>query len=148
MQDQKIKIKAMCLFIHNQKVLVADGDSIKSKTSFVVPSHFYRVLGGSMNFQETSEQCIKREIKEELNSEIDDLEKLDVIENHFVYAGKEDHEIAFLFKGTLARKELTEQDIIHIVDEKYEFDAVWVPIEELLNEEKPLYPSTDYKKYL
>ncbi len=147
MEDKKIRVKAMCLIIHNQKVLVADGDTFKSNVRHVVPGHFYRVLGGSMNFQETSEQSVRREIREELGSEIDNLEKLDVIENHFIYAGEQDHEIVFLFKGRLARKELTEQNVIHIVEDSYEGDAVWVPIEEMLKGDRPLYPTTDYKKY-
>jgi 8-oxo-dGTP pyrophosphatase MutT (NUDIX family) len=147
MQDQKIRVKAMCLLIHGDKALVMDGDTFKSKVRLVVPGHFYRVLGGSMNFQETSEEGVRREIREELGGEIDNLEKLDVIENNFMYAGEQNHEIVFLFKGSPTRKELTELNVIHIVEDSYEGDAVWIPIKELLNGEKPLYPSTDYKKY-
>lgn len=148
MEESKIKIKAVCLLIHNQKVLVMDADSLTSPGSRVVPGHFYRVLGGTMNFQETAEQCVRREIREEINSEIENLERLDVVENSFTYAGKDEHEILFVFKGTLSRKELVEQDTIHVVDSDYEFNAVWVPINELLNGKKPLYPSLDYSRFI
>ena len=137
----------MCLITDGKRVLVANGDSMKSATRPIVPSHFYRVLGGSLNFGEKVGDGVRREIREELGSEIEDLVKLDVIENHFTYAGERGHEIVFLFKGKLARKELEEQEIVHIIEDTYEFDAVWVPISELLTGAMPLYPALDYKKY-
>ena len=146
--QKNIRVKAMCLIIHEGRILVADGDSMKSGVRPIVPSNFYRVLGGSLNFDESAEEGVRREIREELNSEIENLEKLDVIENHFTYAGERGHEIVFLFKGTLSRTELTKQDVIHIIEDTYEFDAVWVPIEKILNKEVTLYPEADYNKLL
>ncbi len=138
----------MCLIIDSGRVLVADGDSMKSSTRPIVPSDFYRVLGGGVNFDESAEEGVRREIREELNSEIEGLEKLDTIENRFTYAGERGHEIAFLYKGTLSRKELTKQDTVRVLEDSYEFNAVWVPIDQILNGKKPLYPPTDYKKFL
>ena len=58
MQDNKIKIKAMCLLIHEGKIIVADGDSFKSSSRLVVPGLLFRVLGFSMNFNDTSDQAV------------------------------------------------------------------------------------------
>ncbi len=71
-----IRVKAMCLFISAGKVLVANGKSLKSRRGdvVVVPGNFYRAIGGSLNFSETSIEGVRREIREELESEIEDLE--------------------------------------------------------------------------
>lgn len=136
---QKIKIKAMCLLHKNGKVLVSKCfDKVKNE-------HFYRVLGGSMNFFETSETGVRREIQEELNSEIKNLKFIDVIENLFIYEGDKGHEVVFLYSGDLSRKELYEQNPIHVVDDAHEFDAEWIPIKDILAGEIPLYPALDYK---
>lgn len=133
----------MCLLIdENQKVLVGKGyDNVKKE-------NFYRVLGGSLNFGETAEDGIRREILEELNCKIDKLKLLEVIENLFEYEGKKGHEIVFLFAGEVSNKELKKQNIIHIVEDRYEYDAEWVSIKNILKRETILYPAFDYKKLL
>jgi ADP-ribose pyrophosphatase YjhB (NUDIX family) len=146
--QKQIRVKAMCLFVHEGRVLVADASSFVGANRGVVPGDFFRVLGGSINFGETAEQGVKREIMEELGSEISDLRLLDVVENIFTYAGEDQHEIAFLFKGVLERKELLNKDTFHVVEADYEFDATWVPIEDLLSGDKPLYPSSNYARFL
>lgn len=137
----------MCLFIHENRVLVADANTLKGKVGGrkVVPGNFYRVLGGSINFNETAEDGVRREIREELQSGIENLERIDVVEDLFTYVGERGHEIVFLFKGQLTKKELCEQESIHIDEDEYEFDARWIPIDKLLNGDAPLYPTLDYK---
>lgn len=139
--EGKIRIKAMCLFRKDENILVSKGfDKIKKE-------HFYRLLGGSINFFETGEAGVRREIQEELNSEIENLELLDVIENLFIYEGEKAHEIVFLYSGVLSHKELYRQNPIHIFEDTYEFDAAWISMNEIFNGKIPLYPALDYKKY-
>jgi ADP-ribose pyrophosphatase YjhB (NUDIX family) len=146
--ENTIRVKAMCLLIQDGFILVANGSTMKSKVRLVIARNFYRVMGGSMEINETAEETVRREIREELNSEIENLERLDVVENIYTYEGHGGHEIVFMFKGELANKELRKQDKIHVVDADYEFDAVWVPVKELLNGDKPLYPSFDYSRFI
>lgn len=129
----------MCLFHNNGKVLVSKGfDRVKNE-------HFYRVLGGSVNFFETGKAGVRREIQEELHSEIENLKLVDVIENLFTYEGSKGHEIVFLYSGDLSRKELYEQNPIHIIEDTYEFDAEWIATSDVLAGKIPLYPALDYK---
>lgn len=140
--NNRIRIKVMCLITDGDRVLAGHGyDSVKGED-------FYRVLGGSMKFSETSEEGVRREIREELNSEIEDLKFLDVVENTFVYKGNPGHEIIFLFQGTLTDKEIYKQAKIHIVDEGYEFDAEWVSLKDVFAGKARLYPEYDYSKAL
>jgi 8-oxo-dGTP pyrophosphatase MutT (NUDIX family) len=145
----EIKVKAKCIFLCNNKLLVADGRTLKGKgIRKIIAGNFYSFLGGSINFSETAEQGIRREIREEVGSEIEELVLVDVIENIFTYDNKQNHEIIFLFKGRFAKSDLNFKEKIRIDEEEYEFDAVWIPKEEALNGTIPLYPKFDYKKIL
>jgi ADP-ribose pyrophosphatase YjhB (NUDIX family) len=141
-QNGKIRVSAMCLFVHDGKTLVSKGyDSVKGQA-------FYRVLGGGVNFFETAEDAVRREIQEELQSDVENLVFLTVTENIFTYLGKKGHEIVFMYSGSLSRKELYGAETIHVVEETHENEAVWVPIDEILNGKVPLYPNLDYNQYL
>lgn len=139
MKEKEIKIKAMCVFYKNGKILVSKHfDKVKNE-------YFYRVLGGGVNFSETSEVGVRREIQEELLSDVENLKLIDVIENIFIFNGEKGHEISFLYTGDLVRKELYLQNTIHIIEDTYEFDVKWVAINDIINGEIPLYPTFDYK---
>ncbi len=150
--EKYIRVKAMCLFIHDGKVLIQSGNSLRKRDAersrSIIPGDYFRVLGGSLNVFETAEQGVKREIKEELGSDIENLQFLQVVESIFTYWGEKNHEIVFLYKGDLVNKDLYKKDVIHIVEDAYEFDAMWVPIEKIINKEVPLFPATDYSQYL
>lgn len=134
-----IELKAMCLFRQDGRLLVSKGvDSVKNKS-------FYRLLGGHIEFGETAEAGIRREIVEELGSEIENLKLVSVIENIFTYEGREGHEIDFLFSGDLTNKGLNNQTILHVVEHNsLDFDAEWIPISSVTSGEIPLYPPFDY----
>ena len=60
----KIRPLAICIFRKNDRILVAEGyDPVKNE-------HFYRPLGGGIEFGEYSEQTIRRELMEEIGAEV------------------------------------------------------------------------------
>lgn len=137
----EIELKVMCLIRHDGSILVSKGyDNAKKET-------FCRFLGGSLEFGETTEQGVRREIKEELGSDITDLQLVDVIQNVFKYEEEKRHQIVFLYKGGLLDESLYEKKAIHVVDAT-EFDAEWIPIEKILSGEIVLYPEHDYSDIL
>jgi len=137
--EEQIKAKAMCLFYQDGKILVSRG---RNKVTNEI---FYRLLGGSLNFFENSEAGIRREIQEELHSDIENLKFITTIENTFTHEDWRGHEIVFVYLGDLKRKELYEQNVIHIVEETYEFDAEWIPVRDVIKGTKILFPSFDWK---
>lgn len=141
-QEKKIRIKAMCLFNHEGKTLASKGfDEKKGET-------FYRVIGGSVDFGEKTEEGVRREVREELGCEVENLKLVNVVENIFEYNGIPGHEVVFLYKGDLSNKALYEQEKIHIVEPYSEFDAEWISIEDIVSGKSILYPALNYSEIL
>lgn len=135
-----IAIKAIGVFVHDGKTLASKGfDEKKGET-------FCRGIGGSVHFRETSRDAMKREVREELGCEVENLKLVDVVENIYTLNGEDKHQIIFLYTGDLSNKDLYKQDKIHIIEPHSEFDAEWIPIDDILNRKIILYPSMDWAK--
>ena len=77
----QIRPLAICVFRNKDRILVFEGyDPIKKQS-------FYRPLGGGIEFGEYGEEAVRREIMEELHTEIEDLSYLGMLENVFVFNG-------------------------------------------------------------
>ncbi len=142
-KNKKIKVKAMCLFKCKGKVFVCKArDEVKKET-------FFRVIGGSVEFSETAEESVRREIKEELNCEIKNIKFLTVVESIFTYRGEKGHEVVFLFGGDLSNKDIYKKESICYVEANGEKqNAEWVEISDIFKGKIKLYPEFDYKKFL
>ena len=93
MRPKFIRVIAICVFYHDEKILVFEAfDSVKNKP-------FYRPLGGAVEPGETSQAAIVREIREELGFEVVNLRLIGVLENLFTYEGEPSHEIVFVYDG-------------------------------------------------
>lgn len=143
MKENTIVLKAKLIIRSHNKMLVARfHDSVKGHD-------FYTLMGGSVNFGETADQALQREMHEELQCGVENAELLQVVENLFTHEGKSGHEIMFIYKGDLSNKRVYEQDRIHVVEETYAFNAEWIEIDAVLSGEIPLYPdNVDYRKLL
>lgn len=133
MDTPHIKLKAMCIFQRDNQILVGNDPKYP----------FYRIIGGTIELGETAEQCIKREIKEELDSNIYDLELITVLENIFLDGPPPTgHEIVFLFKGK-ADEKIYSLDTMPILD-KEGHRASWIKIEDIVSKKLDCFPPFDY----
>jgi ADP-ribose pyrophosphatase YjhB (NUDIX family) len=73
---------------------------------------FYRPLGGGIEFGETAELAVCRELREELGVELLDVRLVGVLENIFYGFGRDGHEIAFIFGCRLADQAVYERDVV------------------------------------
>ncbi|MFY9493530.1 MAG: NUDIX domain-containing protein [Minisyncoccia bacterium] len=143
MELNKIVVKAMCVVGRNgQEVLAGIGrDDVKGED-------FGRIIGGKIEFGETAEFALRREFQEELNTELEDLFFIKMVENIFTYNGQPGHEIVFVYRGSLADKTLYQKDLIRVEDGGKEFDVRWVPLDDVYLGKLKLYPELDYKVIL
>lgn len=65
----------------------------------------YGIMGGRVKAGEDSITALKREIKEELNKEIEVQQFLGVMENYFVKDGKQYHELMFVYQSEFVKEE-------------------------------------------
>ena len=133
----RIRPLAICLFRHNERILVAEAyDPVKKEA-------FYRPLGGGIEFGEHSEQTIQRELLEEIGAEVCELKYLGTLENIFVFNGTSGHEIIQVYDGSLRDTGLYEQTVImgREVDIDDTFRAVWKRIDEFGEGKSVLYPT-------
>lgn len=100
MAKSRIRIIALCVFRHRGRILASCLKDPKEKQDF------YRPLGGGVKFGESAAEAILREIDEELDTPIEDLRLLGILENRFTYKGKQGHEILFIFDACFSDKTL------------------------------------------
>ena len=126
---------AICVFRNNSRILVFEGyDAIKNET-------YYRPLGGGIEFGESGEAAVRREIMEELHSEIRELEHLGYLENIFTHNGNTGHEIVMVYDGALAKAELYDQAEIEVIEANGErIRVVWKSLHEFEEGKSILYP--------
>jgi 8-oxo-dGTP pyrophosphatase MutT (NUDIX family) len=138
MKKKRIRALAICIFRHNDRILVSEGyDSVKDE-------YFYRPLGGGIEFGEPSVDTVCRELMEELNVEVnrESLKYLGMVENIFHFNGTPGHEIVLIYDGVLKESRLYEQAVLLGKEANGgEIQATWKNIDEFGEGKSILYPT-------
>src|SRR5918996_4389604 len=131
----QIRPIALCVFHHNNRILVFEGyDKVKDEI-------FYRPLGGGIEFGEKGTDAIRRELKEEINVDITDLEYLGMLENIYTFNGGSYHEVVLVYNGALVKVGLYEQAMILGKEANGDdIRATWKELDEFKEGKSILYP--------
>ena len=130
----EIRIKALCVIRKSEKILVL------SLTDSQNNSTVYKPLGGTVEFGEQTETALRREILEELKTEIHNVKHLGVLENIINFVGEVRHEIAFVYEVDLVNSHLYDLDTIEVEDAGLSFIAEWIPLNSFRAERLMLVP--------
>jgi ADP-ribose pyrophosphatase YjhB (NUDIX family) len=142
MAGPKIKVKSMGVFVSDGRMLVMTCfDSVKQKA-------FFRLLGGHVEFGEDSRTTLRREMQEELATEVEVTDLLDVIQNVFTFEGRPHHEVIFVHRARFLDDSYNRREDLRNIEIDKDEPFVWVPIDEALRGPVPLYPATDYERLL
>ena len=135
-KTQRIRPASICLFRNGAKILVSECfDSEKQ-------DYFCRPLGGGIEFGESSQEAMLREISEEIGTEVENLNLIKVIENIFTYEGKQGHEIVFVYDAEFVDKSWYEKEELTCYESSIntKFTAKWVSLAEIKNKNIRLVP--------
>jgi putative intracellular protease/amidase len=102
---------------------------------------FYRPLGGGIEFSESGQVALEREIMEELKQEVQVSGLTASFENIFTFEGFKGHEIIMLFSADFKNKSTYEQKELEIFESGVVIaKAVWRSVAEINAEGSKLYP--------
>ncbi|MCM0674103.1 NUDIX domain-containing protein [Micromonospora phytophila] len=129
----QIRPIAIAAIRRGDDILVFEGhDATKQET-------YYRPLGGGIEFGESAVEAVQRELREELDVGLSDVELLGVVENIFAAFGRAGHEIVFVYSANLADLSMYDRDAVgHIKDEGS--PVSWQPLSRFTSGEAVLYP--------
>jgi ADP-ribose pyrophosphatase YjhB (NUDIX family) len=100
---------------------------------------FCRPLGGGIEFGERAEPAVRREMREEIGAELDNVRLLGVLENLFHGFDRDGHEIAFIFAADFADPALYRQESFVCTDDGA--PVGWHPLARFADGTVPLFPS-------
>ena len=135
---KEIRPITLGIVVKDGKILASRGyDKIKN-------SHFYRCLGGGIEFMEKSDATLKREFMEEIDAEVTVGDFLGVSENIFTFNGQTGHELILLYSVAINDDCYKE---MYFIEGNKEHVVEWIDIDKVKSGEILLYP-IEVLKYL
>ena len=131
MIENKIRPLALALIRNGNKILMTPGYDPKKD------EHFYRLVGGGIEFGETALEALHREIKEELDLELTDIKFLDVVENIFTFDKRKGHEVVFIYEARFSDPNAYLKEEMVIIDNPQD-SAIWLDI--TTTDKSKIYP--------
>lgn len=120
--NYKLNVRAACIIKHNNKILVHKN----------INEDHYALLGGRVEIGESSEDTIKREIKEELGKEIDIKGYMATVENFFEMKGYKYHEYMFIYQAEFKEeKDKLIEDTLENVEGKDYLRYEWLDLDKI-----------------
>jgi 8-oxo-dGTP pyrophosphatase MutT (NUDIX family) len=133
---QEVRPTTRCLFEHQGRLLLKE--SFDASTNEI----FYQPIGGKIEFAETAQECIIREVYEEIHAEITDICFLGTIEHIYTLNGIPGHGLILLFSASFVDSIFYRTDTITGYESNnVSFVAKWLHIDLFREKSEILGPS-------
>ncbi|WP_315784719.1 NUDIX hydrolase [Fischerella sp. JS2] len=135
-KSQQIRVKVFGLIHDEKRLFVCEGyDSVKQQK-------YYRALGGSIEFGETSRAALEREFQEEIQAELTNIRYQGCLENLFIFEGKPGHEIVQIYECDFVEQKFYQIQELIFTELTYNYPqkALWVDIYRCKSGELRLVP--------
>jgi ADP-ribose pyrophosphatase YjhB (NUDIX family) len=96
--------------------------------------------GGGIDFWETAEEALVREVREELETKIVDLRFLGVLEARWELGEERHHHLCLIYEGAFADPTMYERDGFVITEPTVTLVARWMPLDGFRGGGEPLHP--------
>ena len=128
---RRFNYRVVAVAIHDGSVLLHRADH----------ETFWTLPGGRAEHGETAEQTIKREMREELETDVEVVRLLWLVENFFEYDGRDCHEIALYFLIRFPENSLPRTcAAFDRIDAGVALRFTWHPVQTDLLMQLPLFP--------
>jgi ADP-ribose pyrophosphatase YjhB (NUDIX family) len=134
-KQNRIRVKALAWLQQDDALFVVKmHDSVKG-------DEYYRPIGGTVEFGETTRDTLQREVKEELGTTINITGDPLIFENLFTCDGERGHEIDYLYPASFTDPAFMEERVFPLLEANdASFDAEWIELVKFLNDELRLVP--------
>ncbi len=117
-------------------LILRDGELLIARRGREPAKGLYDLPGGFIDYEETAEAALRREVREELGIEIDDFAYFATHPNQYLYKGIEYQVLDLFFTcRAIDPASIRPQDDVE--------DVIWTPLDEI-NPDKFAFPSTRY----
>ena len=121
----RIRAVAIALILNADRLLIFEGYDLTRQTPY------YRPLGGEIEFGETGEQALRRELREEINQEISNIAYLATVENLYTLDGVPGHELMRIYSARLVDEAAYRRSWVIEEPGQLPQQAYWKPLNEL-----------------
>lgn len=133
-QSNQIRVLALGLIRDGDRIFISEGyDPVKEQT-------FYRVLGGGVDFGETSDEALKREFQEEIQAELTNIKYLGCLENLFTFNGNPGHELLQLYQCDFVDPKFYQLEELVFAEGDRKKKALWLDINRFTSGELRIVP--------
>jgi 8-oxo-dGTP pyrophosphatase MutT (NUDIX family) len=133
-QSNQIRVLALGLIREGDRLFISEGyDPVKQQT-------FYRVMGGGVEFGETSYDALKREFLEEIHAELTNIKYRGCLENLFTFNGQPGHEIIQLYQCDFVDPKFYQLEQLVFAEGDRKKRALWVDTNRFTSGELRIVP--------
>lgn len=131
---QRIRVIAVALIYRGADVLVM---AVKDDNGAVKG---WRPLGGEIEFGESAEEAVARELLEEICGPVRCIKQLCVLENLYTHEGARGHEVVFAFEAELLESELERALASSFFGGGVTTNVAWRAVREFVEGSQRLFP--------